>query len=278
MTEPTAADASGPTRPAPPTRPSRPTALVTGASAGIGREFAVQLAGRGHDLVLVARDTGRLEELAGVLRRGGADVEVLTADLSDREALQRVADRLSDPDRPVDLLVNNAGYGLRGRFLRNDLADEERMFDVLTRAVLVLSHAGARSMVERGHGAVVNVSSVAGWLASGTYSAAKSWVTVFTEGLAGDLAGTGVTATALCPGFTSTEFQQRAGISSPGPRFMWLDAHRLVADCLDDVARGRVVSVPGLQYKAVSTLLRVLPRPLVRAQLRSTKLPSRRGD
>ena len=203
----------------------RPTALVTGASAGIGREFARELAARGHDLVVVARDAARLEELAAELTSAhGVHVEVLVADLSDRAALGRVAERLSDEARPVEVLVNNAGYGLKGSFLRNDVTDEERMFDVLTRAVLVLSHAAARAMAARGHGSVVNVSSVAGWLASGTYSAAKSWVTVFTEGLSSELAGTGVTATALCPGFTRTEFQQRAGIGTPGPPFLWLDA------------------------------------------------------
>ena len=127
---------------------------------------------------------------------------MLVADLSDRVALGHVADRLSDDARPVEVLVNNAGYGLKGSFLRNDVTDEERMFDVLTRAVLVLSHAAVRAMAARGHGSVINVSSVAGWLASGTYSAAKAWVTVFTEGLSSELGGTGVTATALCPGFT----------------------------------------------------------------------------
>ena len=248
---------------------TRPTALVTGASAGIGREFALQLAQRHHDLVLVARDVERLEALAADLRRDhGVDVEVLPADLSDRVALQTVADRLADRSRPVDLLVNNAGYGLRGRFLANDLEAEERMFDVLTRAVLVLSHAGARGMVERGHGALVNVSSVAGFIASGTYSAAKAWVTTFTEGLAGELAGSGVTATALCPGFTHTEFQQRAGISKPGPGFLWLDPAKLVSDCLDDLAKGRVVSVPGAQYKAIVGLLRVVPRSVIRRRAR----------
>ena len=253
---------------------TRPTALVTGASAGIGREFARELARRGHDLVVVARDAARLEELAAELTAAhGAQVEVLVADLSDRAALDSVTARLSDGARPVEVLVNNAGYGLKGSFLRNDLADEEQMFDVLTRAVLVLSHAAARAMVARGSGSVVNVSSVAGWMASGTYSAAKSWVTVFTEGLSTELAGTGVTATALCPGFTRTEFQQRAGIGTPGPDFLWLDATRLVRDCLDDVGRGRVVSVPGAQYKAIAALLHVAPRSLLRRRLRP---PTRR--
>ncbi|GAA2480712.1 SDR family oxidoreductase [Terrabacter carboxydivorans] len=250
-------------------RATRPTALVTGASAGIGQEFARQLAARGHDLVLVARDRARLEALAAELTsRYAVSAEVLVADLSDRGALQAVADRVADPDRPVDVLVNNAGYGQRRSFLRNDVEVEEAAFDVLTRAVLVLSHAAGVAMRERGRGRIVNVSSVAGFIASGSYSAAKAWVTTFSEGLASELAGSGVTVTALCPGFTNTEFQQRAGISKPGPDFMWLDPARLVSDCLDDVGKGRVLSVPGLQYKAVVGLLRVLPRSLVRSRAR----------
>jgi short-subunit dehydrogenase len=250
------------------------TALVTGATAGIGHEFAVQLAAQGHDLVLVARDTSRLERVAEELRsRYGAHVETLAADLSHRAELQRVADRVADADRPVDVLVNNAGFALKGRFLQNDTADEERHLDVLVRAVLVLSHAAASAMVARGSGRIINVSSVAGFIASGTYSAAKAWVTTFTEGLANELAGTGVTATALCPGFTHTEFHERAGLSKPGPSFMWLDAAQLVADCLADVEKGRVVSVPGLQYKAIVGLLRVVPRSLVRGRARVVRRP-----
>ena len=250
-------------------RTLRPTALVTGASAGIGHEFAVQLAARGHDLVLVARDRARLDAVAAELTsRYAVDAEVLVADLSDRTALQTVADRVADPARPVDVLVNNAGYGQRRSFLRNDLAAEEAAFDVLTRAVLVLSHAAGVAMRERGRGRIINVSSVAGFIASGSYSAAKAWVTTFSEGLASELAGTGVTVTALCPGFTNTEFQQRAGIGKPGPDFVWLDPARLVSDCLRDVEKGRVVSVPGLHYKAAVGLLRVAPRSLVRSRLR----------
>ncbi|MFC7597310.1 SDR family NAD(P)-dependent oxidoreductase [Terrabacter sp. GCM10028922] len=250
-------------------RTTRPTALVTGASAGIGHEFSRQLAARGHDVVLVARDRARLEAVAAeLMSRYAVSAEVLTADLSDRSALQLVADRVGDPDRPVDVLVNNAGYGQRRSFLRNDLADEEAAFDVLTRAVLVLSHAAGVSMRGRGRGAIINVSSVAGFIASGSYSAAKAWVTTFTEGLAGELAGSGVTVTALCPGFTNTEFQERAGISKPGPGFMWLDPVKLVSDCLDDVSKGRVVSVPGVQYKAIVGLLRVVPRSVIRRRAR----------
>lgn len=251
------------------------TALVTGATSGIGLSFAHQLAERGHDVVLVARDRARLENVSDDLRaKYGVGTEILVADLADRAETGKVAERLADQARPVDLLVNNAGYALKKRFLDNDIADEEAVFDVLGRAVLVLSHAAARAMRERGHGAIVNVSSVAGQITSGTYSAIKSFVTVFTEGLSAELAGTGVTATALLPGFTRTEFHDRAKLNmSRLPKFMWLDADRLVADCLDDVARGRVVSVPGAQYKAIVATLRFAPRSLVRSRARTVHRP-----
>lgn len=243
------------------------TALITGASAGIGKTFATQLAQRGHDLVVVARNAERLQQLKTHLEdRYSVSVEVLPADLSERLDIQLVADRLSDTDRPVDLLVNNAGFGLKKPFLRNEIRDEEDMLTVLVRAVNVLSHAAALAMRERGHGAIINVSSVAGFMASGTYSAAKSYVTVFTEGLASELAGSGVTATVLCPGFTRTEFHERAGIKGHGiPEFMWLQADSLVKSCLEDVDRGKVISIPGAQYKVAATALRLLPRPIVRS-------------
>ena len=254
-----------------------PTSLITGATSGIGHEFAVQLASRGHDLVIVARDPARLEAVAQRLRADHrVQVEVLRADLSDRPQLQTVADRVADSAHPVDLLVNNAGYGLKGRFVDNDAAVEEALFDVLARAVLVLSHAAAQAMSSRGNGTIINVSSVAGFLALGTYSAAKSYVTVFSEGLSAELAGTGVRVTALCPGYVTTEFQQRAGLSTPGPGFLWLETQRLVTDCLADVERGKVVSVPSLQYKAAVGLLRVVPRPLLRRQMRTLRMPGLR--
>jgi hypothetical protein len=237
------------------------TALVTGATTGIGNAFARRLASEGYGLVLVSRDVARLSEVASSLRgRHGVEVEVLAADLSDRGQLERVACRLRDGSRPVDLLVSNAGYGAGKPFLSSDVSEEERMLNVLARAVLVLSRAAAPGMVARGRGTIVTVSSVAGYLPGGTYAAAKAWATTFSTSLAGELAGTGVTATALCPGYVRTEFHARAGMeTSHLPGWAWLDADRLVARCLADVRRGRVVSVPSLRYKAVVCLLRHIP-------------------
>jgi uncharacterized protein len=242
------------------------TALVTGATAGIGLSFVRRLAADGYDLVLVARNAERLAEVADELRSAyRRGVEVISADLAERDQMQRVADRLLDAERPVEMLVNNAGFGLAHSFTDGDLADEERMLDVLCRAVLVLSHAAAGGMRERGHGVILNVSSVAGFAAMGTYSAAKAWATAFSEGLAAELAPHGVRVTALCPGFVHTEFHDRASISTTTmPEFAWLNADDVVREALTDVGRGRVVSVPSKRFKAVVVLARHAPRPLVR--------------
>lgn len=242
------------------------TALVTGATVGIGLSFARTLAGQRHDLVLVARDATRLEDVAAELRqRHGVGVEVLVADLADRAHVDRVAQRLADDRRPVDVLVNNAGFGLGTGFLDSDVADEERMLEVLCQAVLVLCHAAALAMRQRGQGRIVNISSVASFAPGGTYYAAKAWVTVFSEGLANELAGSGVTVTAVCPGFTRTEFHRRGGMNmSKLPAWMWLDADAVAREGLEDAAAGKVISVPGWQYKTLVALLRTAPRPLVR--------------
>jgi len=243
------------------------TALVTGATSGIGHAFCRELAERGNDLVIVARDRARLENVSDKLRaRHSVGVEILAADLSERASLQRVADRLADRERPVDLLVNNAGFATSSSFLKGDLAQEEALLDVLCRAVLVLSHAGALSMKNRGRGAIINVTSVAGFVPTGTYGAAKAWTTIFTETLAHELAGSGVSATALCPGFTHTEFHERANLDmSRLPQYLWLEADRLVRDCLDDVRAGKVISVPGVQYKVIAGVGQLIPHGLLRA-------------
>ncbi len=238
-----------------------PTALITGPTAGIGHSFALQLARRGYDLILVARDQTRLEALATDLNaEHGVNAEVMVADLTDRAAMRSVEERLADRERPVDLLVNNAGFGLKGRFLDNDIELEQAMLEVLVTAVLRLSHAALGPMSERGSGGIINVSSVAGFLPRGTYSAAKAWVNSFSEWAHNEYAGRGVTVTSLCPGFTKTEFHGRMGVGrDSAPEWLWLDADELVATALKDHEKGKAFSIPSLQYKAISTAARVIP-------------------
>lgn len=242
-----------------------PTALVTGATAGLGAEFARQLAERGYDLVLVARDRARLADAAERLRAGhGVAVEVHPADLGDPAQRRTVEARLADPDRPVDVLVNNAGYGLPQGFLRSSVEDEEQLVQVLVLAVLRLTHAALPGMLARGRGAVVNVSSVAGFLPAGTYSAAKAWVTSFTEGLAPQLARKGVRAVAVCPGYTRTEMHQRMGIQPRLPSWAWLEPQVVVRTALRDLERGATLSIAGAPYRAGAVLARLLPRAVLR--------------
>jgi uncharacterized protein len=241
-------------------------ALVTGPTAGLGLAFAHQLAAQGTDLVLVARDLPRLEQLGIELTAThGVRIEVIRADLADRADLAHVEARLRDGSAPIDMLVNNAGFGIRKRFGRSELESEQQLVEVLVTAVMRLSHAAIPGMTERGRGSIINVSSIASWVTGGSYSAAKAWCTVFSEGLATELAGTGIAVTAVCPGFIRTEFHQRAAMDMTQiPAWMWLEAQEVAAQALRDNARGKVLSVAGPQYKAMSSLLRVLPRRMVR--------------
>jgi short-subunit dehydrogenase len=244
---------------------ARPVALITGPTAGIGLEFARQLAGSGHDLVLVARNETRLNEVALELHQEfGASCEVIAADLADRLQLGLVEARLADPSGPIDLLVNNAGFGLKGRFLDNTVAQEQAHLDVLVVAVMRLSHAALAPMVARGSGAVINVSSVAGFLPRGTYSAAKAYVTKFSEWAHNEYAPAGVQVMALCPGFIRTEFHERMEVGrDSAPSFLWLDAPDLVTAALSDLAAGKAISVPSLRYKAIVVGAKYVPSGLL---------------
>ncbi|MGH3321720.1 MAG: SDR family NAD(P)-dependent oxidoreductase [Streptosporangiaceae bacterium] len=245
------------------------TALVTGASSGIGESLARHLAARGCDLVVVARRTDRLESLAEELRRRhGRAVEVLTADLTDDDQLRPVEERLGDPRRPIELLANNAGFGSAGRFARLSIEREDRQVRLNVLALMRLTHAALPAMIERRHGGVLNVSSLAGLLPSpgnATYAASKAFVTTFSESIHGEVKRDGVHVTALCAGFTRTEFQGSSGIGEGGlPEIAWLDRDDVARAGLDAVMAGRAVCVPGTRYKPVPVTARLMPRGLLR--------------
>ena len=240
------------------------TALITGGTAGIGKAFAAEFARSGYRLVLVARDADRLETVAGELRElGAAEVETLPADLSTEAGRTAVEARLRDGEQPVDFLVNNAGFGLGQAFTKSSIEDEETLLDVHVRATLRLTHAALPGMIQRGRGAVINVASVAAFAPRGTYSAAKAWIVTFTESVAAEVRSSGVRAMALCPGFTHTEFHQRAQVSTNDiPGWMWLNADDVVKTALRDLRRGLPVSIPGAQYKALTAATRYVPRSI----------------
>jgi uncharacterized protein len=246
-------------------RTTRRTALITGATAGIGLTFAHQLAARGHDLVLVARDRARLDEVAAEIRADHQrNVEILVADLTNGTQLAEVETRVADPDRPVDLVINNAGFGLERPFLSNTIDQEQAMLDILVVAVLRISHAALGAMIQRRRGGLINVSSVAGFLPRGTYGAAKAWVNSFSEWAATEYAGQGVRVMALCPGFVKTEFHQRMGVGRKAvPSALWLDADFLVERALADFDRGKVISIPSARYKAIVGAARFAPTGLI---------------
>lgn len=256
------------------------SALITGATAGLGRGYAEAYASRGHALVLVARDEGRLASVAADLNdRYDVKVEILPADLAVRAGVDAVAHRLADPTRPVSALVNNAGFGLRQSFLTASVEDEQRMLDVMVTAVMRLSHAVLPGMVERNVGTIINVSSMAGWFPGGTYSSAKAWVTSFSESLSVGLRGTGVQVIAVCPGFIRTEFHERAGMDmSRTPNWMWLEVPTVVDQTFRDLGRGRPVSVAGYRYRLFARMLQHGPRTLARRFAGARYRLSRRAD
>ncbi|MDO4606648.1 MAG: SDR family NAD(P)-dependent oxidoreductase [Bowdeniella nasicola] len=245
----------------------RGTALITGASSGLGEEFAWQLAVRHHDLVLVARREDRLRALQHRLEQAAAiSVQVLPADLATAAGRAVVAERITHPTAaPVGLVVNNAGFGLGQRFVDGDLQRERDAIAVMITAVMELSHAAASAMIPRGRGAILNVSSMVADTAMGTYAAAKAWVKTFTEALAGELAGTGVSATAVSPGLVRTEFHAAAQMDDTAwPAIGWLTAEQVVTAALAAVRRGQIHVVPSLRYRALQSVLQHSPRPLVR--------------
>ena len=239
-------------------------ALVTGATAGIGESFCRLLADNNYNIVLVARDLPRLQERAIQLEaKFNVETHVIQADLSTDAGCSVVEQYLAS--NQVDVLINNAGFGLNKAFTMSELKAEQEMFDVLVRTPMRLMHVVLPGMKQRNKGVVINVSSVAGYIAGGSYSAAKSYLTVITESLHTELADTNIKVSALCPGFTRTEFHQRGRMSMKGlPGFMWLNSDKLVAKAWSDALKGKAVSIPGWQYQLLVLVIHALPRSIIR--------------
>lgn len=239
-------------------------ALVTGATAGIGESFTRLLATQGFNLVLVARDEVRLHErAAGLKEKFGAESVVIVADLATEAGCAKVEDYIRTNE--IEVLINNAGFGINKAFTMSDLAKEEEVLKVLVRTPMRLMHVALPAMKERNSGVVINVSSVASFIAGGAYSASKAYLTVLSESLSTELAATNIKVSALCPGFTRTEFHQRGRMKMAGlPNFMWLNSDVLVAKAWKDAISGKPVSIPGWQYKILVGIISLVPRTAVR--------------
>lgn len=247
------------------------TALITGATSGLGAEFARQLAARGYDLVLVARDAARLEQRANSIAAAyPVRTEILTADLLTDEGTAAVTARLEADTDPVTLLVNNAGFGLPGWFTANTIQDERDQLRILVQTPMELAYAAITAMQRRGSGRIINVASTAGFTTRGTYSAAKAWVINFSRWANAHYAPQNIPATALCPGFVRTEFHGRMGADTSGIKdWMWLDVERVIREGLRDAFAGKAVSIPTRRYKVLSAISANLPDAL------ATKLAAR---
>jgi short-subunit dehydrogenase len=239
-------------------------AIVTGPTAGIGAAYAKLLAAKGYNLVLVSRDLGRLKQTAADLTaKHGIETQVLTADLTTDKGIATLADFIAKNE--IEVLINNAGFGLNSSFVKSSAADEQSVVNILVTAPMQLSHAVLPQMVARKSGTIVNVSSVAGYFAAGHYSAAKAYVTVLTESIHAEVSKHGVNVSALCPGFTKTEFHQRAKMKMDSlPEFMWLNADFLVAKSWADAQRGKAISIPGWQYRVMVWIAKASPRAWMR--------------
>jgi short-subunit dehydrogenase len=239
----------------------RPVALITGASSGIGETFAHKLAARGNDLILVARREDRLRKLAAEL--SSVHCEIIAADLTTGEGLEAVEQAIRNC-AGLELLVNNAGFGTLGRFWVADLRGQELMHQLHVTATMRLTHAALKCMVDRGHGAVINVSSVAAFGQSEgnvSYCATKAWMNSFTQGLDMELRGAGskVKVQALCPGFTMSEFHDTLGVDRKNiPRFLWMQADAVVEASLRGLQRDQTIVIPGLIYKIGAAFMRHL--------------------
>lgn len=246
-------------------------ALITGGTSGMGLEFARQLAERGLDLVLVARDADRLERTATMLEwRYKVKVEAIVADLATTEGQDAVAARLADADAPIEVFVNNAGAGLYEPLVTENFAPHRTALEVMLWAVLRLGASAGGAMKERGHGIIINTASISGLVPMGGYSAIKSWARTYSESLYLQLRDHGVHVTTFMPGWVRTEFHQRTGVKTSNiPDFLWLEADRVVRECLDDTEKGKVRSIPSKRFKAIGFFAERGPQGVVRSVVHS---------
>ncbi len=248
----------------------RTVALITGASAGLGKVFAQRLAAAGHDLLLVARDAARLQALADELSlQYGISAEPLAADLSRDEGMRRVADRIAKMDN-LEILVNNAGFGTKGKLVTRPIAEQATMLELHVMAPMLLTRAALPGMIDRGVGTIINVASVASFVygaGNANYCSSKGYLRIFSLALNEELRGTGVHVQALCPGFTHTEFHDRAAMDKTTiAGVLWLTAERVVDDSLAQAAaKGAVVCIPSTRYKLIVFMVRYLPEWILSA-------------
>lgn len=250
--------------------PTRLRALVTGATSGIGLALTLRLASLGVNIVLVARHAERLESVGERVRSSGVQAETLSADLATAEGLASVAERVASNTDPIDILINNAGFGLATAFEQSDWADEQRLLDVLVAVPLRLIHAAIPGMQERGRGWILNVSSMAAYLPEGTYSAAKAYLVTLSRSLRMRYARNNIRVTALCPGFVHTEFHERMGTGEQAPGWMWAHADRVAIEAIRGLRSGRAVVRSDWRYRALAPLIAVLPDRALYALTRGT--------
>ena len=241
-------------------------ALVTGTTSGIGKSFCELLAAEGYNLVLVSRDLVRMKTQAQLLKAvSNVEVELLQADLSDIEDIKKVTTRLLDTSKPIEVLVNNAGFGINSDFSTSQIQIESDLLNCMVASPMKLTHAAIKSMEKFNKGYIINVSSVAAYMAGSTYCAAKSYLTVFTESIYSELKSKGIQIHAICPGFTKTEFHSRCNQDVSGvPDIVWLSSNKVAISAWNAVRKGKVILVPGIQYKGLVFLHQYAPRFVVR--------------
>ena len=242
-------------------------ALVTGGSSGIGLAFARELAQHGWSLVLVALGDESLTSSADKLRAGfGVEVDTMAVDLVNPDDVAAVAERLRSDDDPIDLLINDAGIGLHVSLLEDAWNLHEKAMAIMVTAVLKLSSAAAETMVRRGQGFIMNISSASAWIYTGNYSAIKRWVFSYTQALALELEGTGASATAVCPGWVKTPFHERSGIARPHvPGFFWVSAKTVAREGVAATLAGRAMCVPSLKWRVALFVAQHGPQSIVKA-------------